>query len=131
MVRGEETQELSGSITSDMLNGAALGLPLATLGYQKQPLEFMASMMSFDGTYNVTAEWVGKETLTFDGENVEAWLIDVEWHHRESGDIYPPGPDASGGRYWVVNDPPDGFPYVPRYQTDTYNVEFVRNTCPE
>ena len=40
------------------------------------------------------------------------------------------GPDASGGRYWVVPEPPDGFPYVPRYKTDTYAVEFVRNTCP-
>jgi len=56
--------------------------------------------------------------------------VDVEWHHRESGDVYLPGPDASGGRYWIVTEPPAGFPYVPRYKTDTYAVEFVGGFCP-
>ena len=53
-----------------------------------------------------------------------------KWHHRETGDIYPPGPDATGGRYWVVPDPPPGIPYVLRYKTDAYAVEFEREYCP-
>lgn len=87
-------------------------------------------MVGFDATYDVIAVWAGKETLDFHGQKIEARLIDVEWHHRESGDVYPPGPDASGGRYWVVPNPPSGFPYVPRYQTDTYAVEFTAGICP-
>ena len=92
--------------------------------------ELIASMMNFDASYLVRAEWVGSEMLDFQGRQIEAWLVDIEWHHQELGDIYPPGPNASGGRYWVVPDPPDGFPYVPRYKTDTYAVEFIESVCP-
>ena len=130
MTRDGETTELEGVISSSMLHGGGMGLPLATLDYQSEPLEFVASMVSFDATYRVVAEWVGREKIEFDGTELEAWLIDVEWHHRESGDVYPPGPDASGGRYWVVRDAPPGFPHVPRYQTDTYAVEFIEDVCP-
>lgn len=129
MIQGEEQRELEGVIGSDMLHGGAMGLPLATMEYQSEPLEFLASMMSFDATYEVTATWAGRENIDFDGQTIESWLIDVEWHHRESGDVYPPGPDASGGRYWVVQDPPHGFPYVPKYKTDTYVVEFIEDDC--
>ena len=134
VTQGEERRELEGKINSTMLHGGAMGLPLATMKYQDEPVQFAASMMAFDGTYDVTAEWVGKEMLEFDGQQVESWMIDVTWHHRETGDIYPPGPDASGGRYWVVPEPPAGYPYVPRYRTDTYVVEFEglvsANPCP-
>jgi len=130
-VRGGEERNLEGKITSNMLAGSSLGLPLATLAYQSEPLEFLASMMSFDASYRVIAEWVGRETLSHEGKQVEAWLVDVEWHHKKLADVYPAGPDASGGRYWVVADPPDGFPYVPRYKTDTYAVEFIQSACPK
>ena len=127
--QGEDSKELQGKISSHMLHGGSMGLPLATMNEQKKPVEFLASMVSFDATYDVIAEWVGTETLEFGGEEIQSWLIDVEWHHRESSDVYPPGPDASGGRYWVVPNPPAGFPYVPRYKTDTYSVEFIESDC--
>ena len=129
--RGEDTKEVSGSLTSNMLNGAALGLPLASLEWQEQPLSLLASMIAFDASYDVTVTWAGKEEMTMqDGASVEAWLIDLEWKHRELDDIYPPGPDASGGRFWIVQQPPDGFPYVVRYKTDTYVIEFIQEFCP-
>jgi hypothetical protein len=112
-----------------MLNGAALGLPLATLGFQSEPLEFAASMIGFDASYKVTATWAGKEMIEFEGDEVEAWLVDIDWLHEGLGDVYPGGPDASGGRYWVINNPPEGLPYVLRYKTDTYAVEFLTSTC--
>lgn len=130
-VQGESSTDLEGIISSNMLHGGTMGLPLATLNTQDAPLEFLASMIGFDATYDVLAEWVGKETLEFEGDEIEAWLIDIKWHHRESGDVYPPGPDSSGGRYWVVPNPPAGFPYVPRYRTDTYAVDFVGGVCPK
>ncbi len=124
-VKSGKRRSLIGAISSGMLHGAAMGLPLSTMDYQDEPVEFVASMIGFDATYDVIAEWVGRETLHVDGRDIEAWLIDVEWHHRESVDVYPSGPDASGGRYWVVADPPEGVPYVPRYRTDTYIVDFA------
>ncbi len=127
--QGDKQKSLSGKVSSRMLHGANMGLPLATLDWQDEPLRFPASMIGFDGTYTVTATWVGKDKLTHNGENLEVWMIDVHWLHHESGDIYAAGPDESGGRYWVVRHPPEGFPYVPRYQTDTYLVEFSGETC--
>jgi hypothetical protein len=128
---GDKSKNVAGSVSSKMLHGGAMGLPLALLDYQAEPLKFPASMINFDASYQVTATWAGKETLRFEGAEIDAWLVDVEWLHEGTGDVYPPGPDASGGRYWIVNDPPPGFPYVPRYQTDTYAVEFMPGVCPE
>ncbi|MGI9234852.1 MAG: hypothetical protein ACR2RD_14555 [Woeseiaceae bacterium] len=128
-MQGDQSKTLQGSISANMLHGGAMGLPLAAMNFQEEPVEFLASMVGFDATYTVNAEWVGREMLEFDGQKIESWLIDVEWHHRESGDVYPPGPDASGGRYWVVPSPPEGYPYVPRYKTDTYAVEFDTHFC--
>ena len=129
-VRGDVRKQLAGIISSAMLPGALLGLPLAAMDYQEEPVTFLASMVAFDGTYDVSARWAGTETMLVDGNEIETWTIDVEWRHRESGDVYPPGPDGSGGRYWVIPEPPPGVPYVPRYKTDTYAVEFVTDTCP-
>ncbi len=128
--RGDQSKPLAGLASRGMIHGAVMGLPLATIDYQADPVRFAASMVSFDGTYDVVATWSGKETLKVGESNVEAWLVDVEWHHRESGDVYPPGPDASGGRYWLVREPPAGVPYVLRYKTDTYAVEFTKGVCP-
>jgi len=129
MERGGESKDVQGEASSTMLHGGAMGLPLALLDYQSAPLSFRASMISMDATYTVTAEWAGKETIEYDGQPIEIWWVDVEWLHEGLGDIYPPGPDASGGRYWVAPNPPEGFPYVLRYKTDTYAVEFVEEFC--
>ena len=127
-----KSKEVSGALNSSMLNAMTMGLPLATLPWQDTPLTFTASMINFDGTYDVIATWTQEEKLDSpDGEQVKVWLLDIEWHHRESGDVYPPGPDSSGGRYWVVPKPTAGMPAVLRYKTDTYAVEFNRKYCPE
>ena len=130
MIRNGERTDLAGAPSSEMLHGMVLGLPLAAIDVQSEPLSFAASMVAFDGTYDVIATWAGSETIDWNEQTIDVQLIDVEWHHRESGDVYPPGPDESGGRFWVVNEPPAGFPYVPRYKTDTYAVEFLPQVCP-
>ncbi len=127
----DNQQPIIGEASSLMYRGFNLGLALATLDPETQlPATLKASMVAMDATYDVIVTFAGRETLTFDGQTVDAWMADVEWHHLGLGDVYPPGPDASGGRYWIVADPPEGVPYVPRYQTDTYAVEFARRTCP-
>lgn len=132
VIRGDETREVSGdAVTSQQFPGGNFGLALATLDPEKDfPAELPSSMVQFDAGYRVIATVAGQEALETASGSVDAWLIDVEWHHLGTDDVYPGGPDQSGGRYWVVPRPPQGFPYVPRYQTDTYAVEFVQGTCP-
>ena len=128
--RGGVRQEVSGKISALMLHGGAMGLPLTTLAGNNKPVTFRASMMQFDAIYEVKIEWSGTETIEHQGNKFQAFLADVRWQHHESSDVYPPGPDASGGQYWLVPNPPAGFPYVPRYQTDSYAVEFYPLVCP-
>ena len=130
--QGGQTNEVNGHVNATQFAGTTMGLPLASLGWQDEPLEFSASMVSFDGTYDVIATWTERITLeTANGASYEVFHVDVHWHHRETGDVYPPGPDATGGRYWLVPDPPEGIPYVLRYKTDAYAVEFEREYCPQ
>jgi len=129
--RGDQVTDLSGLVNSNMWHGNTLGLVLATIDPPSYPVEFASSMIAFDGTYRTIATLAGRKTLGHQGTPVEALLVDVEWHHNESGDVYPPGPDASGGRYWLVTNPPPGIPYVPQYRTDTYLVSTLLKDCPE
>lgn len=129
--RGDEVKNLSGSINSNMWHGNALGLVLATIDPSSYPVEFASSMIAFDGTYRTIATLAGRESLDHQGTAVDVLLVDVEWHHNETGDIYPPGPDASGGRYWLATEAPAGVPYVPQYRTDTYLVSTLLKECPE
>lgn len=127
--QGGQTQNKQGKINTSMFNGIVMGLPIATLDTSLYPAEISASMLVYDAVYRVILTDAGTDTLSFNGQEVETRMIDVEWHHLGQGDIYPPGPDASGGRYWVNNNPPEGFPYVAKYKTDTYAVEFIADTC--
>ena len=127
--QGDQVANLSGVVTSQMWHGNNLGLVLATIDPASYPVEFASSMISFDGTYRTIATLAGRETLDHEDTTVEILLVDVEWHHNETGDVYPPGPDASGGRYWLAIDPPPGIPYVPQYRTDTYIVSTLLEDC--
>ena len=126
---GEEPQQVSGSISSKMYNGAILGLPLATLDFAAADYRFDASMMMFDASYRVIATSAGTEQLVHDGRSHAVRLVDVEWRH-ENGDVYPAGPDASGGRYWLLEDAAEDLPRVIRYKTDSYAVEYLTKFCP-
>jgi hypothetical protein len=128
--RGDQQQTVMGEASSKMYRGMNFGLALATLNPATQlPAELSASMVSMNATYDVIVTYAGTDTFDFEGKKIEAWMADIEWHHLGLGDVYPPGPDASGGRYWIVSDPPEGFPYVARYQTDSYVVEFQPGVC--
>lgn len=127
--QGNQTQTKQGEINTSMYNGIVMGLPIAMLDESLYPVEISASMLVFDAVYRVILSDAGTDSLSFNGQDVETRMVDVEWHHLGQGDIYPPGPEASGGRYWVADNPPEGFPYVAKYKTDTYAVEFIMDTC--
>ena len=127
--RSDGETAISGVITSQMLNGTTMGLPLAMIGDWNLPTFFKASMMSFEGSYEVTAEKVGTKLIKISDEEVEVLQIDVHWKHLESGDIYAPGPNETGGQYWVLSNASDHLPHVIRYKTDSYAIEFTPLTC--
>lgn len=126
---GDETRQ-GGNISSEMYAGAFLGLPLSTLDMSKGPYRLDAGMLAVQGTYRVRATLAGGETLSLENGPVETQLVDVWWLHNESGDIYAPGPDGSGGRYWILASPNDQLPRVLAYKTDTYAIEYAPMTCP-
>ncbi len=126
---GQEEQLVSGTISSGMYHGGVLGLPLATLDFANIDYELDASMMMFDAHYKVFATSAGTEKLEHNGDIFTTQLVDIEWHH-DNGDIYPPGPDGSGGRFWLLADRSEDLPHVLRYKTDSYVIEFHSEYCP-
>jgi len=128
--QNKEVRSKEGLINSDMYDGMTLGLALTSLDYQRSNYQFNSAMLSMQGTYKTVATRFDMHEIEFAGEKVGVELVDVEWLHNESGDVYQPGPDGSGGRYWLVKNPPAGLPHVLRYQTDSYAIEFLEEVCP-
>ena len=126
--REQQPVPLSGSLSSTMYHGAVLGLPLATLDYAHERYRLEASMMMFDARYDVIVTSAGTEELVHGDSSYAVELVDVEWLH-DNGEVYPPGPDGSGGRYWLLRNTPEDLPHVIRYKTDTYAVEFLPQVC--
>lgn len=118
-----------GAISSEMYGGAYLGLPLSTLDYSNGAFALNAGMLAVQGTYRVEAFPTESEKIALAGGTIETQRVDVWWLHHESGDVYEPGPNASGGRYWFLTSPDDTLPRVVAYKTDTYAIEIAPMTC--
>ncbi|SIN63180.1 hypothetical protein SAMN02745824_1193 [Parasphingorhabdus marina DSM 22363] len=125
-----ETTVKTGALTASMYSAATMGLPLSTLEFGDQTVAFTALMTNFDASYAIQASKTGAEMLETETGQIPVDWIDVTWKHNEAGDIYPPGPDASGGRYWITRTPVEGVPRILRYKTDSYVVEFEPQYCP-
>lgn len=128
--QGESIETRNGSLNRSQFNGAILGLPLSLLDWTRPAYRLNAFMLQFDAAYEVHATLAGEELLEVDGIQVQVRWVDVEWHH-ENGDVYTGGPDASGGRYWLLKHPRPNLPSVLRYQTDSYAVEYAPSVCPQ
>lgn len=125
-----ETTAKAGKLSSAMFSATTMGIPLSTVNFGDRTVEFTALMTNFDASYAIRARKTGQEMLQTEKGSVPVNWIDVEWKHNEAGDIYPPGPDASGGRYWITETATPGLPRIVRYKTDSYVVEFVPKYCP-
>ena len=125
-VLAEGTKAFEIETPGPMFYGMTFGLVLAALplemGYSA---ELPASMPQGRTTYTVKIEVVGKETVRAAGRTAEAWVVDTEWIDLDSGDVSPGGADSSGGAYYVLPDPPQGFPYVPKYVNDSVRIELI------
>jgi len=128
-VKVGDEERPGGSISSNMYDGAYLGLPLSTVDYSDGGFALDAAMLAVQGTYRVEAFPMGVETIALVNGSANAQRVDVWWLHHESGDIYEPGPDGSGGRYWLLTTPQTDLPRVLAYKTDTYAIEYSPMTC--
>jgi len=129
--QGGQEVEKSGTLSNSMYNAIILGVPLAAIGDWNRPVTMTGFMTQFDATYALTATQTGKEVIEIGGDEVAVRWIDVHWIHNEIGDVYPAGPDASGGRYWITEQSRTDLPRVLRYKTDTYAIEFLPQFCPQ
>lgn len=128
-IKAGDEERPGGTISSNMYGGAYLGLPLSMVDYSDGAVVLDAGMLAVQGTYRVEAFPMGVETIGLVNGSVYAQRVDVRWLHHESGDIYEPGPDGSGGRYWLLTTPQTDLPRVLAYKTDTYAIEFSPMTC--
>lgn len=60
---------------------------------------------------------------TGSGQTVRAWAVKTDWKTLGTSEDYPD--DESGGTYFVVPDPPAGFPMVPKYVNPTFDTEVI------
>ena len=128
--QGGQTMEKSGDLTNKMYNAITLGIPLSAIENWDSPVSMTGLMTQFDASYTLTATQVGGEIIRTADGNVAVRWIDVHWVHNGVGDVYPAGPDASGGRYWITEKSEAGLPRVLRYKTDTYAIEHLPRFCP-
>jgi len=121
-----------GELPTRMFEGSGLGLVIAALpleeGYDARlPVAMNLGLTEELTLYTVRVRVTGKERFPWKGKKkVEAWIVDVDWEDHDTGEVSAAGGAAlPGGAYFVVPDPPNGFPHVPRYQNDTSRIEVV------
>ena len=130
MKRGDKVTRKTGGLNNSMYHAILLGIPLSAIDDWSRPIRMIGMMTQFDASYTLTATRSGTEAISAGGKDSTVSLIDVHWVHNEIGDVYPAGPNASGGRYWITVEAQSKLPRVIRYKTDTYVVEYVPRFCP-
>lgn len=121
-----------GALDQPMFDGGGLGLVIAALplkaGYEAR----IPIAMPLDLAPELTRYWAivrvnGRESVTGpDGKDVRAWVVDVDWADYDTDEITSKGgAEESGGAYYVVPRPPEGFPFVPRYVNAGSSIDVV------
>lgn len=127
--QGGKIVEKSGNLSNKMYNAIILGIPFAAIDDWDIPIRITGFMTQFDASYTITATQAGKGTVQVGKRDIDVRWIDVQWLHDEIGDVYPAGPDASGGRYWITEKEEQGLPRILRYKTDVYVIEHSPEFC--
>ncbi len=108
----------------DGYDGMIFGLVLAALPLKEGMQYRLPSVMSaFMHGFWANADMKLAEPVKLaDGKDYRQWRVDVEWLNINDGDIYPPGPDESGGSYYILENPPAGTPPVYRYVNNGVDI---------
>lgn len=107
-----------------------MGLVLATLPLRADYVAELPSVHAQMGEqYYIRPRVTGTQDFEdAHGQTVTAWRVEVEWLNLRTQDIYTPGDSGSGGTYYVVTDPPAGFPFVPRYVNENTDIVVTFST---
>ncbi|HSR53435.1 MAG TPA: hypothetical protein VLV83_21625 [Acidobacteriota bacterium] len=124
---GNPPQAIDRKAKAAAFDGAVLGLVLAALpleeGFQT---ELPALWIASASEYTITARVAGRRSFPDGrGGQVEAWAVAVDWLDLDSGQTFNGGDDGTGGTYYVVPHPPEGFPHVPAYVNSSASIELV------
>ncbi len=101
-----------------------MGLVLATLPLRADyQAELPSVYWQMGEQYYIRPRVTGTQDFQdANGRVVTAWKVEVEWLNLRTQDIYEAGDMGSGGTYYVVTDPPPGFPFVPRYVNENTDI---------
>ena len=121
-------QSRSIMLPADMYYGMSFGGVIATLPLETGFKVRMPTVFpSWDGMYWLELTVAAEETVQApDDETLAVYRVDAEWLNLADGEIYPAGPNSSGGAYYILKNNHKDIPRVWRYVTDTYEVIFDR-----
>lgn len=132
-VAGDEQPHPGLPLDIPMFDGNNVGLILAALPLVKgYSVRFPVTFLRQNTSYWVVARVKG--TRPFDdgrGGMVTAWEVDTDWVDRNSGQVSAGGVDQAGGTYFVVTEPPDWYPHVPKYINATFDTELIPQLLPQ
>ncbi len=108
-----------------MLEAAAHDVWMAALTYEDGFTARIPVIMASSGAKHwAVPRVVGTEPVELgDGRRLEAWVVSLDWWGMGGDSSYFPGvrPDGSvgsGGKYWILKDPPRGLGRVFRVRTE-------------
>ncbi len=113
--------EIKHPLSMPMFDGQIAGLamaalPLATDKKWSMPMTIPTMKAEFWLEASVT----GKQSMAaHNGQQVEVWVVDALWHNLTDGDVYPGGPEHSGGTYYITVDQQPGQPVVMAYANNS------------
>ena len=107
-----------------MYDAGVLGLIIASLPLKEGYEIELPALFQGRQKYMIRARVVGrKEFKTGSGAMVNSWAVKTDWKGLDSNDPYPD--DESGGTFYVVPDPPGGFPMVPKYINPNFDTQVI------
>ena len=125
----DKTVEIKQENTIPMFETAMLGLIIAALPLKEGYTAELPANFVLQGTkWFVRVRVSGRKTFDAgNGKKVEAWAVETDWREAKSDSeySYSGGTGGSGGTYYVVPNPPSGFPLVPQYINSSVNIEVI------
>ncbi len=104
-------------LSMPMFDGQIAGLPIASLPLELGKKWSMPMVIpTMKSEYWLEATVTAKKLMAAEnGNELEVWVVDALWHNLTDGDVYPAGPNNSGGTYYINVDQQAGEPVVIAY----------------
>ncbi len=115
------TKDIRHPLSMPMFDGQIAGLAIASLplGTDKK-WSMPMTIPTLKAEYWLEAKVTDRTLMAAaNGQQVDVWVVDALWHNLTDGDIYPGGPENSGGTYYITADQQAGQPVVMAYANNS------------